>query len=68
MENKEFYLDLNKVAKLYTNEERQIIHGYYTDMLNAFSDERMVYARSIMNTLINGGYLLENEKEGKILS
>jgi hypothetical protein len=23
----------------------------------------MVYARSIMNTLINGGYLLENDKK-----
>jgi hypothetical protein len=54
---------LTKVAKLFTNEERKIIHGYYTDMLNAFSDSRMVYARSIMNTLINGGYLLENDKK-----
>jgi hypothetical protein len=68
MENKEFYLDLKKVAQLNTNDERQIIHGYYIDMLNAFSEERMVHARSIMNTLINGGYLLENKKEGKILS
>jgi hypothetical protein len=63
MEIKEFYLDLDKSCQIVYKWRKEIIHGYYTDMLNAFSDSRMVYARSIMNTLINGGYLLENDKK-----
>ncbi len=66
----DYYLDLSKVAMLPTNEERQIIHDYYRDMLSSFVDGRNGYATSIMNTLIHGDYLISQreEKIDKILS
>lgn len=66
----DYYLDLSKVAMLATNEERQIIHDYYRDMLSSFVDGRKGYATSIMNTLIHGDYLLSKreEKIDRILS
>lgn len=68
--SEDYYLDLKKVAELSTNEERQIIHDYYRDMLNCFFDGRKGYATSVMNTLIHGGYLISQreEKIDRILS
>lgn len=68
--SEDYYLDLSKVAELSTNEEKQIIHEYYRDMLSYFSDNRTSHATSIMNTLIHGGYLISQreEKIDKILS
>ena len=66
----DYYLDLSKVKQLETNEERQIIHDYYRDMLCSFGEGRTGYAISIMNTLIHGDYLLSKreEKIDRILS
>ena len=57
-----YFLDLNKIHKLEDKEERQAIHNYYKDMLYAYSDGRSDMAESIKWTLINSGYLLNNEQ------
>ena len=57
-----YFLDLNKIHKLEDKEERQQIHNYYKDMLYAFADGRKDMAESIMWTLINSGYLLDNNQ------
>jgi hypothetical protein len=71
MTTEDYYLNLKKVSELSTNEEKQIIHDYYRDMLSLSSDSfRSKEAISIMNTLIHGGYLISirEEKIDKILS
>ena len=57
-----YFLDLDKLHKLEDKEERQQIHSYYKDMLYCFSDGRKDMAESIMCTLINSGYLLDNDQ------
>ena len=57
-----YFLDLDKLHKLEDKEERQQIHNYYKDMLYAFADGRKDMAESIMWTLINSGYLLDNNQ------
>jgi hypothetical protein len=57
-----YFLDLNKIHKLEDKEERQQIHTYYKDMLYAYSDKRIDMAESIKWTLINSGYLLDNNQ------
>jgi hypothetical protein len=57
-----YFLDLDKLHKLEDKEERQQIHNYYKDMLYAFADGRKDMAESIMWTLINSGYLLDNDQ------
>ena len=57
-----YFLDLNKIHKLEDKEERQQIHTYYKDMLYAYSDKRVDMAESIKWTLINSGYLLDNNQ------
>jgi len=57
-----YFLDLNKLHKLEDKEERKQIHSYYKDMLYAFGDGRNDMAESIKWTLINSGYLLNNEQ------
>lgn len=57
-----YFLDLDKLHKLEDKEERQQIHNYYKDMLYAFSDNRKEMAESMMWTLINSGYLLDNDQ------
>jgi len=57
-----YFLDLDKVHRLNEKEERQQIHNYYKDMLYAFADGRKDMAESIMWTLINSGYLLDNDQ------
>lgn len=57
-----YFLDLNKIHKLEDKEERQQIHNYYKDMLYAYSDKRVDMAESIKWTLINSGYLLDNNQ------
>jgi len=56
-----YFLDLDKLHKLEDKEERQQIHSYYKDMLYSFADGRKDMAESIMWTLINSGYLLDNQ-------
>lgn len=57
-----YFLDLDKLHKLEDKEERQQIHSYYKDMLYSFADGRKDMAESIMCTLINSGYLLDNDQ------
>jgi hypothetical protein len=57
-----YFLDLDKLHKLEDKEERHQIHSYYKDMLYCFSDGRKDMAESIMWTLINSGYLLDNDQ------
>lgn len=65
-----YYLDLKKVSKIDTEEEKKQIHRYYTDMMLFFSEGRDSIATSIFNTLSQSGYLkeLRSEKIDKILS
>jgi hypothetical protein len=65
-----YYLDLKKVSKIESEEERKQIHRYYTDMMPFFSEGRDSIATSIFNTLNQSGYLkeLRDEKIDKILS
>ena len=57
-----YFLDLNKLHKLEDKNERQAIHTYYKDMLYAYGDGRTDMADSIKWTLINSGYLLNNDQ------
>ena len=57
-----YFLDLNKLHRLEDNEERQQIHSYYKEMLYAYADSRKDMAESIKWTLINSGYLLNNDQ------
>ena len=68
MKIENYYLDLRKTQSL-DNGEREVIHGYYKEMLYSFQDGRDQIAISIMHTLLMGGYLLDyrNEKLEEIL-
>ena len=70
MKYENYYLDLDKLSELKTEDEKKAIHDYYRDMLNCFSDNRTGMATSLFNTLFNNGYLKEvrSEKIEKILS
>jgi hypothetical protein len=71
MNIEDYYLDLKKISKLENEDERKVIHDYYRDMLSYNGEKgREDMAKSIMNTLVNGGYLLSNreEKIEKVLS
>ena len=57
-----YFLNLNKIHKLEDKEARHHIHSYYKDMLYAYSDKRVDMAESIKWTLINSGYLLDNNQ------
>jgi hypothetical protein len=65
-----YYLDLEKVSKLETLDERERIHNYYSELLHSSNDKRDDMARSIFHTLYNNGYLKEvrDEKIEQILS
>jgi len=67
----DYYLDLDKVSTLKTQEERQDIHNYYRDMMYAITDNLPDRAQSIMNTLVRGGYLknvTQEERQEKIVT
>lgn len=69
MNLEDYYLDLDKVSDLKTEDERQNIHNYYRDMMSLHGDGRTKQAISIMNTLIRGGFLknlTQEEREEKI--
>ena len=71
MKLEDYYLDLDKVSTLKTQEERQDIHNYYRDMMYAITDNLHDRAESIMNTLVRGGYLknvTQEEREEKIVT
>ena len=57
-----YFLNLNKLHQLEDKEERNHIHSYYKDMLYAYVDKRSDMAESIQWTLINSGYLLDNNQ------
>jgi hypothetical protein len=65
----DYYLDLDKVSTLNTEDERQYIHNYYRDMMYAVAEKRYDQAQSIMTTLIRAGYLknaTQEERQEKI--
>ena len=65
----DYYLNIAKISNLQTEDERNIIHNYYKDLLLYVSDPNMKeQSLSILNTLLNAGYLVKEEKEEKILS
>lgn len=69
MKLEDYYLDLDKVSNLNTEDERKNIHDYYRDMMCSYVDGRIKQAESIMNTLVRGGYLkniTQEEREEKI--
>lgn len=70
MKASDYYLDIDKVSKLQSEDERNRIHNYYTDMLIYMDDKRLPIAISIKNTLIKAGYLIQVRDENieKILS
>ena len=70
MDITQYYLDLKKVSKIDSEEERKQIHRYYTDMLHYFTDKRDSMGLSIFNTLSESGYLKEirSKKIDQILS
>lgn len=54
-----YYLDLNKVEKINSASERNVIHNYYRDMLNISQDSVLKpQMMSYFNTLYIGGFLL----------
>ena len=57
MNIEDWYLDLDKVSSLKTEDERRNIHDYYRDMLSLQTDGRVKQSKSIMNTLFKAGYL-----------
>lgn len=63
MKLEDYYLDLDKVSTLKTEDERQNIHNYYRDMMYAVAEGRMDQAKSIMNTLLKAGYLKNTTQE-----
>lgn len=69
MKLEDYYLDLDKVSNLKTEDERQNIHNYYRDMMYAVLESRTDQAKSIMNTLLKAGYLknvTQEERQEKI--
>jgi DNA-binding FadR family transcriptional regulator len=69
MKLENYYLDLDKVSTLKTEDERQNIHSYYRDMMYAVVEQRPDQAKSIMNTLLKAGFLknlTQEEREEKI--
>jgi len=69
MKLEDYYLDLEKVSELKTEDERQNIHNYYRDMMYAVTEFKKDQAISIMNTLLRAGYLkniTQEEREEKI--
>ena len=69
MKLEDYYLDLDKVSALKTEDERQNIHNYYRDMMSVHGDGRTKQATSIMNTLVRGGFLKnlsQEERDEKI--
>jgi hypothetical protein len=69
MNIEDYYLDLDKVSNLNTEDERRNIHDYYRDMMSSYVDGRTKQAKSIMNTLVRGGFLknvTQEEREEKI--
>ena len=70
MKYENYYLDIDKVSKLNTEDDRRQIHDYYRDMLHCFNDKRDLMAMSLFITLFNNEYLKEvrSEKIEKILS
>lgn len=65
-----YYLDTNSVGKILCEREKEIIHGYYSQMLMAFEDKREESCKSIFHTLFYNGFLKEvrNKKIENVLS
>ena len=62
----QYYLDIKDVNKNPEN-ERELIHHYYRDMLHSFEDNRKTMAHSLFITLSENGYL-RNMRDKKLKS
>ncbi len=65
-----YYLDLDKINTLTSEQEKDQIHKYYMDMMHSFLDKRPEIGKSIFHTLYQAGYLKEirSEKIEKVLN
>ena len=61
----DYYLDLDKIKNLSSEDERSRIHSYYIDMLSNNHEMRYEFANSIFNTLLMGGYLKDKTQEDR---
>ncbi len=60
MDAKDFFLDLQKVSAIESEEERNRIHTYYNDMLMySCETDRVGVAISLKNMLNKSGYLID---------
>jgi hypothetical protein len=60
-----YYLDFNEVNKLESADERDMIHGYYRDMVSMAEEGRDSTATSFFNTLEKGGFIKNREIEDR---
>ena len=65
-----YYLNLDKIDKIETIEERNRIHEMYREMLFAQSESRGTMFKSFFQTLYNNGYLVDirDDKIDKLLT
>lgn len=64
-----YYLDIEKISKLSTDDERITIHDYYKTLLDySVETSHQRQAESILLTLVNNGFLKTTEKEEIIKS
>lgn len=59
MKFENYYLDLDKISKLESKTEKEQIHNYYREMMFSFVEGREQMGMSILNTLLNGGFLID---------
>lgn len=64
LELSDYYLDLNRIKDLSTDEQK-IIHSYYTDMLAMNYEGRYEYSSSLFNTLSMGEFLKNKTQEDR---
>ena len=55
-----YYLDLDKISKMESKTEKEQIHNYYREMMFSFIEGREEMGKSILNTLLNGGFLVDS--------
>ena len=61
----DYYLDLEKIKDISSEDERNRIHSYYIEMLSNNYEKRYEYANSLFNTLSMGGFLKNKTQEDR---
>jgi hypothetical protein len=62
MDIKNYYLNLDKVEKLET-EEKNRVWEIYRDMLYSYEEKRLSISTSFFNTLYHSGYLCDTRDD-----